>query len=446
MTQDILKASLNTINRTLLFFNGKEEWEDFTQLSFSSNNNASKFGFKKCYQAFNKLSEQAKDFYNINLSELLDIYGKISDSLSKKHRIVREPEIYDIISTYIFKEETASQKLDFAVFILLQTGLLPKINTRKCRKNTLKDFEKLFSLFDGCCKEKKLIHCGYISKLYDMVKKLNTEDLPRILLISTAADILLILRNLNNTESKISAITNFKNAEYDLRGIYCSYDDYNTLNFWMLGLDEEKGRNYVFWHFVDDGETVKGTCYNAFIKEDRGLRFFAVISEKFARKICEKSAIENEECLFCLDFSHKKTRLYPEDDDTIKKLELEKVNSLGMDLGISELYRVKNDKIYWNKIERRIELTDQKYLFKQYGNLSAVTTDFLFISLTEEVKAALNTSKNLVKFPRKNEFVSYDSINYEAFFVIFGDGVVYLVFANLGVSIPQKVFEKYLCE
>ena len=426
---------LDTINRTYLFFNERKKLEDYTGISFSNHNTAIKSSFEKRYMAFEKLSRRAKEICNIDLDTLLKIYAQTSELITSeglKINHANNSKIYEIIDDFIADEEIADLSLNAAVMVLILSGRLPKISTHKGNVENLgNDFESFFTLIDDYCQATGKPRLSYIDIHREQIQQNGIEYLSRMELIMAAVDILLVLRNYHNHKSRYATLDKFKNTIYNIDGVYCSTDSDNTRNFWTVEFDQDNGLNYFFTHYTSDGDRTECTCYNALIIERNRVIHMSLLSDKYARKLCENSGYDNEETLFFLEFSKKPTRLYPTPDDNIKLITFERVSSKGFDINLTQLYRIKNTGFYINRTENALVKTDEKYLYTRTGELSAVTEDSLLIALPDKIKEALNTDKNRLKVPRSNELACYESINSDIFFVHFMDGKVYLGFYNL---------------
>ena len=435
-------SDLNAINRTYLFFNDRKELEDFTGISFSNNNTAAKASFEKRYTAFHKLADDAKKICGIDLKQLLEIYEEESEFISKnKPSTLRKSNIYNLLDSYIFDDEIADYSLRMTVVLLILTKLLPKFTShRGPAENLEEDFEKFYVLIDDYCKTTGKLTFGYLDIHRENLQATEPKYLSRILLISIAADVLLTLRNYNNDKCKYVAATKLRNEHYDLTGFYCNYDGDNTRDFWLLEYDDEERKNYFLTHYVKVDEHYEYTIYQMFIRDFRGLNHFTIMSEKYARKCCENGSAEDEETSFWVDFSNKPTNIYKSDDDTIKKLTFDRVSTKGFDINLTELYRVENSDPYVKLIENAVLTTDPKFLYTKSGKLTAITEDYLYFDLPDDVRAALNTNQTSIKIRRENELACYESINSDVCFAVFGDGAVYLAFYHLNKFYDVRKF------
>lgn len=426
-------TDLNAINRTYLFFNDRKELEDFTGISFSNNNTAAKASFERRYTAFQKLAADAKKVCGIDLKQLLEIYAELSETIAtEKPSMFKKSNIYELLDSFIFDDEIADYSLRMAVRILIMTKHLPKFTSHKGpAENLLGDFEKFYALIDDYCRATGKITFGYIDIHRENLYATDPKDLSRMLLISIAADVLLTIRNCNNEKSKYAAIAKLRNEVYDLTGIYCNYDGDNTRDFWLLEYDDDERKNYFLSHYVKVDDHYEYTIYQMFLRDFRGLTHFTIMSEKFARKCCENGSAQDEEASFWVDFSCKPTNIYKSDDKTIKKLTFDRVSSKGFNINLTELYRVKEIDCYLQKIENAVLTTDPKYLYIKSGKLTAITEDYLYFDLPDDVRAALNTNQTSIKIRRENELACYESINSDVCFAVFADGAVYLAFYNL---------------
>ena len=420
MNSAFFTSALNAINRTFLFFNDRKGLENFTGLNFSNNNTAAKFSFEKRYNAFQKLSSEAKNICNLDLKEVLEDYEKISGFISEsKKTITKESDIYEIIDDFISDDDITDYSLKIALSVLILTGLLPKFSSRKGNvENIAENFEKFYLLIENYCKATGKQDFGYIDIHLEQFQQTDTKDLSRIMLISIAADVLKTIKNYNNAKSRFVATKNFQNAVYDLEGIYCSTEDDNVNDFWTLEYDENEGKNYFLTHCFTNNNRAECIYYQAVITNYLSLKHLTVMSEKFSRTLCENGSAENEQALFWLEISDK-------------KLTFERISSKGFDIDLTTLYRKENIASYLPKIENSVLITDPKFLYTKEGKLSAVTEDFLLFDLPDNVKTALKTSETMLKIPRTGDLQNYENINDDICFVIFGDRKVYLAFYNL---------------
>ena len=425
MTNNFI-TDLNAINRTFLFFNDRKGLEDFTGLNFSNNNTSAKFSFEKRYNAYEKLSDYAKNNCNVDLKILLETYEEISKLITdEKPSTLKELNIYDIIDDFINendKVENLSLKAAFLVLIL--TGLLPKYSSRKGNvENIENNFEKFYSLIEDYCKKNGKIDYGYLKIHREQFQQVDSQDLSRILLISIASDVLTTLKNYNNPQSRFAVSKDFRTEFYDIDGIYCNTKDGNINDFWTLEYDDNEKKNYFLSHYFTRNNRTECVFYQAVMKNYLSLTHLTVMSEKFWRTFCENGSVENEQALFWIEFSSD-------------KISFERIDSDGFDINLTVLYRVDNIDSYVPKIENSVLITEPKYLYTKSGKITAVTEDYLIFELPDDVKSALKTTEKQLKIPRTDDLRCYESINDEVCFVIFEDKKVCLAFYALNKFIP----------
>ncbi len=437
---DPLAEDLNIINRTFLFFNDRKELEKFTSLTFSSANNAAKSGFEKRYLAFKKLSKEAKETYDMDLKHLLEVYQKVSNSLSKqcvRKSSVKKKNIFDIIRGYIIDAgNIPDAALETAIMVLILAGLMPKITSKHGpSENIRKDLEQMYDLFDEFCQNESLQSFNYIDIHRESLMSADDDILCRIFLIAMAKDVLLTLKNYNNRKCLFEVSRKFHNVVVDLDGIYSRYDGDSPSDFWLFFWDDEDGKSYFLIHFYKNKETnrLEFVKYHCIMREYLEMKELTIYSDKRSRILCENSGVEdtNEYAQFWLDFSNKSTNIYPSNDDSIKTISFDRVYSKGLKLPLKTLYRIENNEEYFKLMDTAVCATEAKYLWEPTGTLFAITNDFFYFLLTDVDKASLHIYKKYLKVPRTGDLVMCDNINSDAFLARFYDGAVFLSFYHL---------------
>lgn len=146
---NLLVEELNTINKTFLLFNTRQELESFTGISFSNGNNASKSSGSSRYAAWDKLCKKVSDDNrDVELGFLLGEYVATSNYFESLKSIKDKKQYaFNILTNAI--DSMKNMEYDVEILFLMLVGLLPKVNTNKgVPSDIVSDFLSLCDIMD----------------------------------------------------------------------------------------------------------------------------------------------------------------------------------------------------------------------------------------------------------------------------------------------------------